>query len=166
MIHFVCPVVHRLFVINLLTQATDERARCPYHATGPLLFKHRVQYRRQPVLEFAVIVVRYDEVADTIHAASAQVCAIEVEVGEICFAQAFDEVLLDTTGGGDDACYVLVLHEMQNDFAEAGGYEIRGVSEKDVAARSGARVGVGTFLRFILRDRFIGEAPTTLRRVE
>ena len=166
MIHFVRPVVHRLFVINLLTQATDERARCPYHATSPLLFKHRVQYWHQPVLEFAVIVVRYDEVADTIHAASAQVCAIEVEVGEICFAQAFDKVLFDTTGGGDDACYVLVLHEMQNDFAEAGGYEIRCVSEKDVAARSGAKVWVGTFLRFILRDRFIGEAPMTLRRVE
>jgi hypothetical protein len=59
-----------------------------------------------------------------------------------------------------------VLHEVQNDFTEAGGYEIRGVSEKDVAARSGAEVRVGTFLRFILRDWFIGEAPTTLGRVE
>jgi hypothetical protein len=59
-----------------------------------------------------------------------------------------------------------VLHEVQNDFAEAGGYEIRGVSEKDVAACSGAKVGVGTFLRFIVRDWFIGEAPTALGRVE
>jgi hypothetical protein len=89
-----------------------------------------------------------------------------VKVGEVCFAEALDEVLLDTAGGGDDARYVLVLHEVHDDFAEAGGYEIRGVSEEDVAARSGAEVGVGTFLGFILRDWVIGEAPSTLRRVE
>jgi hypothetical protein len=58
---------------------------------------------------------------------------------------------------------VLVLHEVQDDFAEARGYEVRGVAEKDVAARSGAEVGVSTFLRFIVRDWFIGEAPATLR---
>jgi hypothetical protein len=58
---------------------------------------------------------------------------------------------------------VLVLHEVQNDFAEARGYEIGGVAEKDVAACSGAKVWVGTFLRFIIRDWFIGEAPATLK---
>jgi hypothetical protein len=144
-IHFVCPVVYGLFVINLLAQATDERARGPHATTSRLLRKHRVQYRGQPVLEFAVVVVRHDEVADTVHAASAQVRAIKGEVGEIGFAKAFDKVLLDAAGGGDDARDVLVLHEVQDDFAEARGYEVRGVAEKDAAARSGAEVGVSTF---------------------
>ena len=162
-IHFVCPVVYRLFVINLLAQATDERARCPYATTGLLLRKHRVQYRHQPVLKFAVIIVRHDEVADTIHAASAQVGAIKGKVSEISFAEAFDKVFLDAAGGGDDARDLLVLHQVQNDFAKARGYEIRRVAEKDVASRSGAKVRVGTFHRFIIRDWFIREAPTTLR---
>ncbi len=90
----------------------DERTRRPYAASSLLLFEHRVQYWRQPVLEFAVVVVRYDEVADTIHAASAQVGSVEVEVSEICFAETFDKVLLDAASGGDDACYVPVLHEV------------------------------------------------------
>jgi hypothetical protein len=162
-LYFVCPVVYGLFVVDLLAKATDERARRPYATTGLLLFKHRVQYRRQPVLEFAVVVVRHDEVADTIHAPSAQVRAVEGKVGEIGFAKALDKVLLDAAGGGDDARDVLVLHEVQDDFAEARGYEIGGVAEKDVAARSGAKFGVGTFLRFVVRDWFIGEAPATLK---
>lgn len=118
-IHFVCPVVYGLFVINLLAQAMDKRARGPYAATSRLLRKHRVQYRRQPVLEFAVVVIRHDEVTNTIHTTSAQVRAIKEEIGEIGFAKAFDKVLLDAAGGGDDAGDVLVLHEVQNDFAEA-----------------------------------------------
>lgn len=162
-IYFVCPVVYGLFVVDLLAQATDKRARRPYAPTGLLLCKHRVQYGCQPVLEFAVVVVRHDEVANPIHAASAQVCAVEGEISEIGFAEAFDEVLLDAAGGGDEARDVLVLHEVQNDFAKARGYEIRGVAEEDVAARSGAELGAGTFVRFILRDWLIGEAPTTLR---
>ena len=118
-VHFVCPVVYGLFVVDLLAQATDERARGPYAPTGLLLCKHRVQYGCQPVLEFAVVIVRHDEVSNTVHAASAQVCAVEGEISEIGFAETFDEVLLDAAGGGDEARDVLVLHEVQNDFAKA-----------------------------------------------
>lgn len=154
-IHFVCPVVNRLFVIDLLPQAADERAWCPYLASSLLLRKHRIQYRRQPVLEFAVIVIRHDEVANTIHAASTQVRTIEEEVTEIRRGKTLDEVLLDATSGCNDARDVLVLHKVQDYFAEARGDEIRGIAEKDVTANLGANVRIGEMLRFILRDWFV-----------
>jgi hypothetical protein len=59
-----------------------------------------------------------------------------------------------------------VLHEVQENLAEARGYEIRGIAEKDVAARSGADVWIGEFIRFIVGDWLVGEAPKTLRRLD
>src|SRR5579863_9466146 len=108
--YFICPVVHGLLVINLLPQAADERARRPHLAICLLFLKHRVQYWGQPVFEFAVVVVRHDEVTDTIHAASPQVSAIEGEVSEIGFSEALDKVLLDAARDGNDASDVLVFH--------------------------------------------------------
>jgi hypothetical protein len=48
-----------------------------------------------------------------------------------------------------------VLHEVQDDFTEAGRDEIRSVAEKDVTARSGANVGIGELVCFIFGDGFV-----------
>jgi hypothetical protein len=112
-------VVHRLLVINLLPQSADERAWWPDLAACLLLRKHRIQYWGQPVFEFAVVIVWHDEATDTIHVASPQVSAVKIEVSEIHASKALDEVLLDAAGSGNDARDVLVLHEVQNNFAKA-----------------------------------------------
>jgi hypothetical protein len=101
-----------------------------------------------------IVIVRHDEVTGTIHAASPQISTVRVEFSEIRASKALDEVLLDSASGGNEARDVLVLHKVQNNFAEARRYEIGGVAEKDVAARSSTNVRVGEFVRFIGGDWF------------
>ena len=131
-------------------------------ATGLLLLEHRIQYWREPVLELAVVVVRYDEISDTIHTTSTEVCSIEREVGEIRFPETLDKVLLDAARGGNDACNMSMLHEVQNDLTQPGGYEVRGIAKKDVTARSRTELWIRQLFVLILGDRLIGKAPTTL----
>lgn len=149
-IHFVRPVVYRFLVVDLLAQSADEGARGPHLPALLLLREHRVEDGGQPVLELAVVVVGHDEVAYAVHAPPAEVRAVHAEVGEVRLAEAFDEVLLDPTGGGHDRVDVLVLDEVQDDLAEARGDEVRGVAEEDVALRLGADVGREVFFRFVL----------------
>ena len=105
-------------------------------ATRLLFREHRIQYWREPVLELAVVVVRNDKIPDTIHATSAEVGAIEREVGEIRLPETFDKVLLDAAGGGNDAGDVSMLYEVQYNLTQPRGYKVRSVAKKDVAARS------------------------------
>ena len=164
--HFVRPVVYRLFVIDLLPQATNERARRPYLTTGLLLLEHCIQYWRKPVFELAVVVVRYNKISDTIHAASTEVGAIEREVGEIGLPETFDKVFLDAAGGGHDTCDMSVLHEVQNNLTQPGGYKVRSVAKKYVTARSRTKLWIRQLLVLIFGDRLIRKAPTTLRRLD
>ena len=115
-IHFVCPVVHRLLVINLFSQSPDKGAGRPNFA-GLLLFgKHLVQYGHEPIFEFAVVVVGDDEVADAIHASATEICAIEIKVGEVGLSQAFDKVLFNAASRSDEGSDMLVLDKVQDYF--------------------------------------------------
>ena len=163
-IHFVRPVVDRALVVDLLAQAADERAGRPDLARRGLLRKHGVEDGHEPVLELAVVIVGDDEVPDAVHAALAEVRAVEVEVCEVGRAEALDEVLLDAAGGGDEAGDVFVLDEVEDNLAQAGGYEVGGVAEEDGAAGVGADARVEEFLRLVLRDGVVGEAPFALCR--
>jgi hypothetical protein len=112
-------IVHRLLIINLLPQSADEQAWWPDLATCLLLCKHCIQYWGQPVFEFAVVIVWHNEATNMIHVASPQVSTIKIEVSEIHASKALDEVLIDATGSGNDVRDMLVLHEVQNNFAKA-----------------------------------------------
>jgi hypothetical protein len=133
-------------------------------ATSLLLREHRIQYWCEPVLELAVVVVRYDKISDTIHTTSTEVCAIEREVGEVRLPETFDKILLDTARGSNDACDVPMLHKVQDYLTQAGGYEVRSIAQKDVTARSRTELWIRPLFVLILGDRLIGEAPTTLWR--
>ena len=54
-----------------------------------------------------------------IHVASPQVSTIKIEVSEIHASKALDEVLVNAAGSGNDVRDMLVLHEVQNNFAKA-----------------------------------------------
>jgi hypothetical protein len=66
-IHFVCPVVNRLFVVYLLPKPSDERTRCPNVPRLFLFSKHGIKYRHEPVLELAVVVIGYNKISNAIH---------------------------------------------------------------------------------------------------
>jgi hypothetical protein len=57
-----------------------------------------------------------------------------------------------------------MLHKVQNYLTQPGGYEVRGIAQKDVTARSRTELWIRQFLVLILGDRLVGEAPTTLWR--
>ena len=132
-IYFVRPVVYRFFVVDLLSEPADEGARRPHLAALFLLSEHSIQDRRQPVFEFAVIVVWNDEIAYAVHASPPQVCAIQVEVRKIRLSEAFDEVFLDPAGCGHDRADMFVLYEVQDDLAKSGRDEVRRIAKEDVA---------------------------------
>ena len=111
-IHFVCPVVYRFFIIDFFAQPMNERARRPHLPARLLLRKHRVENRHEPVLELAVVVVRYNEVTDAVHTPFTEGSTIESKVGEVCLSKALDKVLLDTAGGGHECFNVLVLDKI------------------------------------------------------
>ena len=89
-----------------------------------------------------------------------------MEVCEVGWAEALDEVLLDAAGGGDEAGDVFVLDEVQDDLAQAGGDEVGGVAEEDGAAGVGADARVEEFFRLVLCDGVVGEAPFALCRAD
>lgn len=95
---------------------------------------HLRQNRHHPVLKLAVIAIGNDQIADAIHALFAQRCAGKCEGAEKSGCEAFDQVLFDAAGGGDDGGDVFVLDEVAQGFAQAGGDEVGGVAEKDGGA--------------------------------
>ena len=66
-IHFIRPIIYRFFVIDLFSESPYERARGPHFACLFLFGQHGVKNRGEPVLEFAVIIIRDNEVADSVH---------------------------------------------------------------------------------------------------
>ena len=127
-----------------------------------LLREQLVEDRDDPVLKSAVIVVRYNEVADAIQPARAQLRAVERKVGEVRAPEALDKVLLDAARGRHDRADVLVLHEEAQHVAQAGRDEVRSVAEHDRAARRGARVcGCGV----IRCRRLVREPPCQLHLI-
>ena len=127
-----------------------------------LLREHRVQDGSKPVLELAVVVVRHDEVPDAVHATPAQVCAVHVEVCEVRFPEALDEVLLDAPGSGHDRVDVLVLDEVEDDLTQARGDQIRRVAEEDVTLGLRAYFWREVFLGLVFRDRLVRQPPFSL----
>ena len=110
--HFVCPVVHGFLVIDLFSKSSNERTWCPDDPRIVLLDKHLVEQRHEPVLEFAIVVVGYDQVPDAIHTSLTKVRSVHIEVCEICLAEAFNEVLLNSSRRRDKCRYVFVFHEV------------------------------------------------------
>ena len=165
-IHFVRPVIYRFLVVDLLAQPPDERARRPHLPRLLLLREHGVEDGREPVLELAVVVVRHDEVPDAVHATPAQVCAVHVEVCEVRFPEALDEVLLDAPGSGHDRVDVLVLDEVENDFTQPGRNKVRSVAQEDVALGLRAHLRREILLRLVFGDRLVRQPPFALDAVQ
>lgn len=67
-----------------------------------MLLQHGVENRDEPILEFAVVVVWYNEVPNTIEAPSSKIRAIHMEIGEVCFPKTLDEIFFYSPCGRDD----------------------------------------------------------------
>ncbi len=125
-----------------------------------LLFPHLVQYRHDPVFEFAVIVVGHDQVAYPIEASLSQTGTVCGKIAEVGWAEAFDKVFLDATRCGDQRIHMLVLHQIPDHVAQAGRDEIRGVAEEDVTPRVAAHLGVEKVVGLgLCLNGLVGESP-------
>ena len=115
--YFVSPIVHRLLVVDLLAETADDGAGGPDGALRSLFLEHLVKDGNHPVLELAVVVVGHDEVTYAVHTSLTEVCAIEVEVGEVRLAKTLDVVFFDASCGCDYTSDVLVLGQIENNLA-------------------------------------------------
>ena len=108
-----------------------------------------------PVLELAVVVVWNQQVSDAIHALLPQLGAVQIEVGEIGFPKTLDKVFFDAARRGHDCRDMLVLDEVEDDFAEAGGDEVGGVAKEDLASGIGADGRIEELVWLIFGGRFV-----------
>lgn len=69
-IHFVGPVIDRFLVVYFLPKSVDKGTRRPNFPCSLLFRKHGVQDGSQPIFEGAVIIVRNDKIAYTVHPTS------------------------------------------------------------------------------------------------
>ena len=160
--HLVRPVIYRSLVVDLLPQSPDERAGSPKGPCFVLFRQHSVQQRHEPVLKFAVVLVRYDEISDTIHAFSSQIGTIQPKVGQIGVTETFDEILLDPACGGDNGSNMLVFHEMQDDFTKARRNKIGRIAQEYVATRPSTNFGIEILIWLTVCDRIVCESPSAL----
>lgn len=72
-----------------------------------------------------------------------------MKVPEVGGVETFDKVFFNAARGSDDCRDVFVFDEVEDDFAEAGGDEVRSVAEEDCAAGRGADFGGGVVGRFV-----------------
>lgn len=96
-----------------------------------LLLDHLVKDGHDPVLKRTVVRVGNQEVADTVETLLAETGTVEVELAKNGGAKALDKVLLDTASGGHKGVDELVLGKEEDDLAEAGRDEVRGVAKEE-----------------------------------
>ena len=98
--------------------------------SGFLLLEHGVEDWDDPLFKFLVVAVGDDEVADAVHAVGAEGGTVggEAAGGDVGGGEAFDEVFFDAAGGCYDCGDVVVLGEVTEGGAEAGGDEVGGVA--------------------------------------
>lgn len=119
-IHFVSPVIDGFLVVDFFPQSMDEGARRPDGATIFLFKQHLIQDRGEPVLKLAVVIVRNNEVANTIHALLPKSSTVQIEVSEVCLSQTLDEVFFDTASSRHNSRDHLVFGKIQDDFSKPG----------------------------------------------
>lgn len=127
------PVQHGGLVVDALAEQLDERARRPHDGAALLLLERVVQQRHDPILEFAVVLIGHEQVADAVQTALAQVGAVEAEGTDAGGTQTLDEILLDAARGGDDDVDAAVAYQEVERLAQAGGDHVGGVAEEDAA---------------------------------
>jgi len=148
--HFVGPIVNRLFVVDLLSQPSDERAWCPNDSGRLLLYKHGVQNRGEPILKLAVVVIWDNEISDAIHALLPQFGTVQVEIRQVSLTQTFDKVLFYPTCCCDESSHMSKFDKMENDLAQSRRNQIGGVTQKDVTASIGPDSGIQIFLDLVV----------------
>lgn len=122
----------------------NDFTRTPYLPRLLLLFEHLIQDRHNPILKLTVVFVGNKEVPDPIHPLLPQLRAVEVEIPKVRGSKTLDEILFDAACGRDDRFDMSVFDEMADGFTEAGGDEIRRVSEEyiDFCCSANVRIEV------------------------
>jgi len=98
-----------------------------------LLVHDLIQNGRDPVLKQTVVVVRNEQIADSVDALVAQLGAGELEVALDSRRQTLDEVLFHAAGRRHQAVDHLVLAQVADVFAHAARHHVGGVAEEDGA---------------------------------
>ena len=106
------PVVHRLLVVDPLSQELDHLGRGPDHSLCVrrglhthlllLLLQHVIKNGHHPVFKVAVIVVGNDEISCAIQTLQPKITTIQIELPNEELPHALNEVLFDASAGCHD----------------------------------------------------------------
>ena len=159
----VAPVVDAFGVVDFFPEAMDHFGGRPIDALLLLLLHHLVQNRRHEVLKLAVVVVRHQQVANAIDPLPSQPLPLQLEASDVRGSDAFDEILLDPTRGGDQDIHKLVLHQKSDDLSHAARDHVGGVAKEDFALEIGTvRRVKHPLIVLSLGDGVVRKAPVEL----
>mmetsp|Transcript_57537 Transcript_57537/g.135396 ORF Transcript_57537/g.135396 Transcript_57537/m.135396 type:complete len:202 (+) Transcript_57537:509-1114(+) len=137
----------------------DHFGRTPHRPLSVLFLAHFFQYRHQPLLKLAVIVVWHKQVANSVQSLRSESVPFECEVAVESWGHALDKVFLDAARGGDDAVHHFVLCEVADHFSGPTARHVRRVAQKDGAFDVLSNFRILELLDLVLGDGLITQAP-------
>lgn len=89
--------------------------------------------RGDPVFETAVVLVRNDQVSDSVEALLAKLFALKREVSHVMRIEALHDVFLNAAARGNSAVNQLVLEDVAQHLAVSAGNHVRSEAKEDRA---------------------------------
>ena len=78
---------------------------------------HLCDQGSHPVLKLAIVVVRHEQISDSVDSIFTKVLTPQLKITHIGWLEAFNYVLLDAPRGRHNAIYQFMLDEEADDFA-------------------------------------------------
>ena len=103
------PVVNWLFIVDFLAKTMDEGRGSPLLSFFILLSAHFSQNRMEPLFKQFIVIVRHDQISDSIKSLFPQFSAFQSEVSHEGRSRTFHKILFNPARSCDNAADHLVL---------------------------------------------------------
>ncbi len=128
-----CPIINRRWIINFCTKSMNNSWRRPWLYWSNLFIHHCIQYRHDPIFEFAVVIIGHKKIAYSIETLFAKIWALEMKITKYGWSQTLDQVFLHSTGSSYNTINQFVFCKEANRLSQTRRYEIGRVAKKNLA---------------------------------
>ena len=116
---------------------------------------HLLDLWQEPSFQKFVVFVGHNNITNSIEAFCSESFAVKIEVSNVHRGKTFDEILLNSACGRDNAVNHFMLAQVLNILSHPAGNHIACITKEDLAAIVGAHLGIFEFILFVFVDRVI-----------
>jgi len=164
---FIAPVINTLFFfwmvlfIHLLTNSIgDRRWSAKFSVSRRLLFFMKLLNKwLKPHLKFRVVIIRNNQVSNSVMAHRSKSCSIECKVSDVMVSQNLHDIFFNTSTSCDDARNHLMLTKISNVFSHTTWCHVGSVSEEDGTSGVFTHFFVLVLVVFIFSNWLLWESP-------